>query len=269
MRHWNRIVCKFGLVALFILFFTSYGYCADDTQRGQLIAQEMDQRDQGWKNCSVTVFMTLGNAHGETSRRELRSYFLEVNETGAGDQGLIVFDSPKDISGTALLSHSIIQGPDKQWLYLPALKRVKRISSSNKSGPFVGSEFSYEDLLPQNIEKFDYKWIKDETVDGLDCFVVERYPVYESSGYSKQVVWIDKVEYRPMKIDFYDRKNSLLKTLIYSNYHNYLDEIWRASTLTMANLQTKKTTLLEFDRYIFRGDLDSGSFSPDRLKRIR
>ncbi len=95
---------------------------------------------------------------------------------------------------------------------LPALKRVKRISSRNKSGPFMGSEFAFEDLGSQEVAKYTYKWLHDEEYNSLDCFVLERRPAYEHSGYTRQEVWVDKAEYRIQKVKYYDRKNSLLKT---------------------------------------------------------
>jgi len=124
-----------------------------------------------------------------------------------------VFDSPRDIEGTALLSHAKILEADDQWLYLPALKRVKRISSANKSGPFVGSELAFEDLTALELEKFDYEYLRSEPCGELTCDVVERYPRYEHSGYTRQVMWIDQDVSQIRKIEFYDRKNALLKTM--------------------------------------------------------
>ena len=213
--------------------------------------------------------MVLGNAQGETSTRELRIQFLEVADSGRGDKSLTVFDRPRDIEGTAFLSHTKITEPDDQWLYLPALKRVKRISSANKSGPFVGSEFAYEDLVSQEVARYTYKWLRDEACGDLDCFVVERYPVYESSGYTRQIVWIDKDEYRPMRIDFYDRKDSLLKTLEFSQYKVYLEQYWRAHRQDMKNHQTGKATALTFEGYEFRVGVNENQFTANRLKRIR
>ena len=96
----------------------------------------------------------------DESVRELRRQVFESTEEGRGDKSIIVFDSPRDIGGTALLSHTKILEPDDQWLYLPALGRVKRISSGNKSGPFVGSEFAYEDLVSQEVDKYNYRWLR-------------------------------------------------------------------------------------------------------------
>ena len=181
----------------------------------------------------------------------------------------MVFDSPRDIKGTGLLSHTKILEPDDQWLYLPALKRVKRISSANKSGPFVGSEFAYEDLLAQEVEKYDYKYLKDEKVNDLDCYSVERIPLYKNSGYTKQVVWWDKAEYRVQKVDFYDRKGSLLKTLTYKGYKKYAEKFWRPDAMTMVNHQNGKRTDLAFSNWELNAGLTESAFTPAKLKRAR
>jgi len=238
-------------------------------EQGRAIAVEMDRRDLGWNDSTTKLAMVLSNAQGETSTRELRLQALEVSKKGMGDKSLTIFDRPRDVEGTAFLSHTKISDADDQWLYLPALKRVKRISSANKSGPFMGSEFAYEDLLSQEVEKYDYKWLRDEPCGASDCFVFERYPLYENSGYTRQVVWADKVEYRPMKIEFYDRKEALLKTLVYNKYARYLDKYWRALTLQMDNQQTGKSTTLTFEPYQFQVGLSENDFTSNRLKRAR
>ncbi len=238
-------------------------------EKGRAIAVEMDQRDLGWHDSTTKMNMLLADAQGQTSTRELRLKNLEVNATGSGDKSLTIFDRPRDVEGTAFLSHTKISAADDQWLYLPALKRVKRISSSNKSGPFMGSEFSYEDLLSQEVEKFKYKWLRDEPCGAIECFVFERYPVYEYSGYTRQIVWVDTTEYRPMKIEFHDRKRSLLKTLVYSGYNQYLGRYWRATTLKMENHQTGKSTTLMFEPFQFATGLSENDFTAARLKRAR
>jgi len=191
--------------------------------RGLEIATEADLRETGFIDSVGDLTMLLANKQGQTSTRKVRVKTLEV--TGDGDKGLSIFDSPADIKGTAVLTYSHALDPDEQWIYLPALKRVKRISSKNKSGPFMGSEFAYEDISSQEIDKYTYKYIKDETYNGIDCFIMERYPTYKHSGYTRQVVWINKQEYRLEKIVFYDRKNTLLKTLEHSSYKQYLDKL--------------------------------------------
>ena len=200
-------------VSFLILILTNFlpmaGWTETPEEKGLAIAVEADRRDTGFGDSTADMTMILRNRHGEESTRYIRSRTLEVD--GDGDKSLIIFDRPKDIKGTAFLTFSHKAGDDDRWLYLPALKRVKRISSSNKSGPFMGSEFAYEDLSSQEVEKYTYKYLRDENIDGLDCFAVERYPVDKKSGYTRQTAWIDKQEYRVLKVDYYDRKDERLE----------------------------------------------------------
>jgi len=235
--------------------------------RGLAIAQEADRRDSGWGDQTAEMKMILRNRQGEESTRELRTKTLEVE--GDGDKSLTIFDHPRDVKGTAFLSYSHATKPDDQWLYLPALKRVKRIASKNKSGPFMGSEFAYEDLSSQEVAKYSYRFLREEELDGRPTFVIERYPQYEHSGYTRQVVWIDQEMYQPLKIEFYDRKNSLLKTLTVSGYKQYLGRYWRPDRMDMVNHQTGKSTTLLWSNYRFRTGLTDRDFDRNALKRAR
>jgi outer membrane lipoprotein-sorting protein len=237
-------------------------------EKGLSIAVEADRRDIGFKNSTADMLMILKNRHGQESHRKIRIRTLEMEDDG--DKSLTIFDSPKDVKGTAFLNYTHKQGDDDQWLYLPALKRVKRISSRNKSGSFMGSEFSYEDISSQEVEKYNYKWLRDETYEGNDCFVSERYPVdKKNSGYSRQVTWLDKQEYRVWKVEYYDRKNMHLKTLTMRNHQQYDGKFWRALELYMVNHQTGKSTLLQFSNYAFDIGLTETDFSKNSLKRVR
>ena len=236
-------------------------------ENGLAVAVEADRRDAGFGDNQATLTMTLRNRHGQESTRELRNRTLEVD--GDGDKTLVIFDTPRDVKGTALLTFAHKDGNDDQWLYLPALKRVKRIASNNKSGPFVGSEFAYEDISSQEVEEYTYRFLGIEDLDGQETYVIERYPVDKKSGYTRQVTWIDTAEYRPFKIDFYDRKNALLKTLTYDGYELYLEKHWRAGTMHMVNHQTGKSTTLIFADYEFQVGFDERDFDQTSLKRAR
>jgi len=236
-------------------------------QKGLAIAQEADKRDTGWTDGKAEMNMILRNKQGQESRRKIKIQMLEV--LNDGDKSLSVFGSPKDIKGTAFLSYTHALVPDDQWLYLPALKRVKRIASANKSGPFMGSEFAYEDLTSQEVEKYTYKYLRDETIDDADCFVIEAYPVYKNSGYTRQVVWVHQSMYQAVKIVFYDRKNALLKTLTSSDWEQYLDRYWRPGRMLMVNQQTGKSTELLWTNYQFKTGLKKRDFDRNTLKRQR
>jgi len=236
-------------------------------EKGLAIAQEADRRDSGWQDQTANLEMILRNRHGQESKREIRSKTKEVE--GDGDKALSIFDTPNDVKGTAFLSYTHALKPDEQWLYLPALKRVKRISSNNKSGPFMGSEFSYEDLSSQEVEKYRYNYLRDEQVDGRDCFVIERFPAYKHSGYTRLVTWLDKETYRPLKIEFYDRKKALLKTLTYAGYKQYEGKFWRPDNMSVINHQTQKSTELLWKDYRFKTGLSDRDFDRNSLKRAR
>lgn len=255
---------------LFFLMFTLLPFPAfsqTPEEKGLEIAVEMNRRDDAFGDSTSLLEMILRNKHGEESTRVMRNRTLEV--VGDGDKTLVIFDNPRDVKGTAFLSFTHKTGNDDQWLFLPALKRVKRISSSNKSGSFMGSEFAYEDITSQEVEKYTYRWLKDEPYEGKAAFVLERDPVDPNSGYTRQVVWIDQAEYIPLKIDFFDRKNTYLKTLIYSGYQQYLRQYWRADRMEMQNHQTGKSTVLKWTHYKFKTGLSERDFNKNSLKRAR
>lgn len=236
-------------------------------EKGLAIAIESNNRDKGWQNFTSDMTMVLRNKRGEESVRTLRVQTLEVADDG--DKSLTIFDEPKDVRGTALLTYSHKEDADDQWLYLPAVKRVKRIASSNKSGPFMGSEFAFEDMSSQEVEKYTYNFLRDEPCGSLTCFVIERFPKDENSGYTKQIAWIDHDEYLVQKVEYYDRKKSLLKTLKIEGYKQFLGQFWRPDKSAMENHQTGKSTDLLMKNYKFKVNMDENDFTQNSLKRAR
>jgi len=240
--------------------------------RGLDIAIEADRRASGYGDFSADLVMVLRDRGGDEKTRELHAQVLEgIDE---GDRSLLVFDSPPDVRGTGMLTFSHSGDDDDQWLYLPALKRVKRVGASSKTGPFMGSEFSYEDLASEEVAEFRHAWIRDEACPTeefreLMCFVVEQRPLDPESGYSSRTVWIDQTEYRTVKIDYYDRRSDLLKSLMLNGYERYLGEFWQPSEMLMEDHQTGKSTLLRWKNYVFRAGLSEADFNPQRLSRVR
>ncbi|MFC1750704.1 outer membrane lipoprotein-sorting protein [Pseudomonadota bacterium] len=266
----NLLLLKPSVVgALLVALFSppSLSWAETAEEKGLAIATEGERRQDGFGDFSVEMKMVLRNRQGQESIRYTRLSNLEVD--GDGDKSLSIFDEPADVKGTAMLTYTHKSETDEQWLYLPALKRVKRIASRNKSGPYMGSEFAYEDITSQEVEKYTYKYLRDETLDGMDCFVVERDPVDKYSGYTRQVLWIDKDKYRPRKIDFYDRKNSLLKTLYQRDYQKFLEDHWRPGEMYMENHQNGKTTTIYWSNYKFQTGLTEKDFRVADLKRAK
>jgi outer membrane lipoprotein-sorting protein len=238
-----------------------------DEARGLEIATDRKARDTGWGDSEAHMTMILRNAQGEESIRKMRFQSFEINDDG--DKGLTIFDEPKDVKGTAFLNFSHVDKSDDQWLYLPALKRVKRISSRNKSGPFMGSEFAYEDMSSYEPEKYKFNYLRDAPCGEWTCHVLESIPVDENSGYTKQITWLDTEHLRPVKTEYYDRKDTLLKTLEMSEWHVYSDRYWRAEILDMQNHQNGKSTRLITSELNFNIGLKEDDFSQATLQRAR
>ncbi len=237
-------------------------------QQGFALFREKDRRESGYGDLQVELEMVLRDRRGSESRRLLSISQLEMEDEG--DRLLVVFDTPKPIRGTALLSYSHVQGPDDQWLYLPAQRRVKKIASRNKSGPFLSSEFAYEDLALQEVEKFDYRLLGQEPCGDRQCYRVERTPLDEYSGYSRQEVLLDQETLRVERIDYFDRHGRPLKVLVSDAYRLYDGRYWKPGRMFMENLQTGKTTELRWKEYRFgNGFLAERDFSTNALSRAR
>ncbi len=259
------------VVALFALLAGSVASAENPSpaEKGWEVAARADRSDRGFTSSVVDLRMILRNAAGDEATRDLRISTLEMPSEDAGDKSLVVFESPADIEGTALLSHARILDPDDQWLYLPALKRVKRISSVNKSGPFVGSEFAFEDFTALELEKYTYEWLREEPCGDLTCDVVARFPRYEHSGYTKQLSWVDQEVDQVRTVEFYDRRDERLKTLELTDYREDEGGWWRAHRFAMVNHQTGKSTDLVYSDYRFGTGVRDSDFVRGALQRVR
>jgi outer membrane lipoprotein-sorting protein len=246
---------------------------AEPKAKGREIVAESVRSDAGFGDTQSLMTMRLMSNSGDVGQRTLRLNVLEQNGDDTGDKSIIVFDTPKDVQGTVLLTHTRILSADDQWIYIPAIARVKRISSANKSGPFLGSEFAYEDLTAQELGKYDYLWLKDEPCpapDGaLQCHVVERTPLYENSGYKRQIAWIDATHFQFRKIEYYNREDRLLKTLTLAKYQRHNERFWRPHELTMINHQSGRSTKLDVTEIKFKAGLTETDFTEQSMERLR
>ena len=266
-RAMRQLVLTMAITGATALYSTSTWADQAAKDRGLEIAVAVQAQDDGFGDSESAMTMTLINRSGKESVRRMRSRILEV--PGDGDKSLSIFDQPADVKGTASLTYSHATEADEQWLFLPALKRVKRISSKNKSGPFMGSEFAFEDISSQEVEKYSYTYLGDETVDGITAHKIEAIPTYKHSGYTRLINYIDATRLIPLKVEYFDRKNSALKTLSVSEYEQHLGKYWRAGKMEMENHQTGKRTILTWSDYKFQSGLTDKDFSSNSLKRLR
>jgi len=228
------------------------------------VANKADRVTDGFESSVSKTEMTLINANGQKSVRDMVMKTLEGEN---GDKTISTFLSPADVKGTKILGWEHVDRDDDQWLYLPALKRVKRIASRNKSGSFMGSEFSYEDIGNQNPQKYTFKGEPEIVkLDGLECYKGERIPKDKNSGYTKQITWVDTKEFLIRKIDYYDRKGELLKTATFSDYKK-VDGVWRVGKIDMKNHQNDKETILIWKEDKIKAGLKNRDFDKRELKK--
>ncbi|MEA2073757.1 MAG: outer membrane lipoprotein-sorting protein [Campylobacterota bacterium] len=217
----------------------------------------------GYGSSVSDTTMVLTNAQGIQNIRKLQ---MKKLENGDGDKSLLIFLYPSDVKGTKLLSFERVGKDDKQWLYLPALKRVKRISSRNRSGSFMASEFSYEDISSQNYKNYTYIGEAQRvSLEGKEYFEITRIPKDSNSAYSKQIVYIDTKTYLVAFGEYYDKQNRPLKKLSFLKYKK-IDGVNRVEVMQIQNLQNKKSTTLTFDTDKIKLGLSSKEFSKRELK---
>ncbi len=232
-------------------------------QSGEEIAKHSYEKTSGYQSSISKTTMILKNAQGDENIRKLEMKKLEGED---GDRSLLIFLFPNDLKDTKLLSYEVIGGDDKQWLYLPALKRIKRISSRNKSGSFMASEFSYEDISSQNYKNYSYGGESEKVlVDGVEYFKLIRVPKDKNSGYSKQIVYIDTKEYLARFGEYFDKQGRLLKKIYFSNYV-LLDGVYRVHKIVIQNIQNKKESILTWDEDKIKAGLHKKDFSKRVLK---
>jgi predicted RND superfamily exporter protein/outer membrane lipoprotein-sorting protein len=220
----------------------------------------------------VELEMQLINKRGQ--KRERRVSWVLKNDAQRNQKGLIRFTAPADVRGTSLLSIENADREDDQWLYLPALRKSRRISAANISDSFVGSDFAYEDLGAEEIDQHDYRLVRDDTVDSAPVWVVEATPNSEQrrreSGYSRREIFVRKDNAAIARIDYYDRQKELLKVLRTREIHQVPStKTWRAQTIEMTNQKTGHTTVIVYGPFVINKGISDDTFSIRELERER
>lgn len=256
-----------NLLFLLALSFSSNLYAETPEEKGLRLAKTFEEANNGFVGESGKTELILIDAHGQKVTRIMRGKSKEVK--GDGDKSISIFENPKDVKGTKMLTWSHKSKDDQQWLFLPSVRRVKKISSKNKSASFMGSEFSYEDLGSQEVEKYEFKWLKETKLAGEDCHVIQRTPTYKS-GYSRQVSYISKKYNNPMKVEYFDRKNQLLKVALFEGYKKHVVKgktIYRPTQIKMDNVQTKKKSIFSWKERKIGVSFGDNVFRKNNLKR--
>jgi hypothetical protein len=217
----------------------------------------------------VDLTMELVNSKNMKRTRSIKLYSITDNNNN--ESTLIQFLAPADVKGTGFLEIENSDREDDQWLYLPALNRSRRISANNETDNFMGSDFTYEDIGNENLDNFNYKKTGEETINGVNCFVVEATPknedIQKQSGYQKRELFICKETYILTKVKYYNKKGELFKVLHASDIKTIGSTgKFRAHTIVMENLKTQHKTNLLFSNYSIDSGMNKEFFSKRYLE---
>lgn len=235
------------------------------------IAQQVDERDEGDKSIS-TMEMKLIDKHGNERIRVMKNYSMEIDDA---TRSVIFFLSPADVRNTAFLTYDYDDSAqdDDQWLYLPALKKTKRIASSDKSSSFMGSDFTYSDMTSRDIDDYSFSIAKESTVRDHKVWVMESIPktdkLIEETGYTKSYLFVRQDNFVVVRA-LHILKEAGRKKYLDVKRLEQIDGIWVATEIEMKTTKDKATlhkTILKLDNVQFNQDIDEAFFSVRRIEK--
>lgn len=228
------------------------------------IMKQVDDRYTG-DSARYKLTMTLTSGRSAPRVREVSYYHKDYGDT---EKMLMVFNSPRDVAGTAYLSFSYDDDSkdDDIWLYLPAMKRTRRITGSGKNDDFMGTDFTYEDMGDRSLNKDTFTLQGEEVVDGQACWVIEARAKDPKDPYGRRIIRVRKDSLVIASADYYDRQNRPLKNLRVSGI-SQIDGIWTAAKMEMTNVQSNHSTVIEMSEIRFNLPLDDSLFAVTNLER--
>ncbi len=252
---------KLSVVFAVVLFFGSRADAAEMTAQ-QIVDETLKNNSFGFQNAVARVVLTLTSKRGAERTRQIEIRSTKVKELS---KTLVRFHAPADVAGTGFLVLENEDRDDDQYLYLPALGKVKRISSSQKNQRFMGTDLTYADLESRNLRKSELKRLADAEVGSNATYVIEAVPKAEAeSEYSKTISWIHKVSFVPLKVEFYDSRGDLLKVLRASRLEKKTDN-WVVMDSAVEDVQNKTKTRMVVEEINFGVKLSDSEFTQRAL----
>ncbi len=250
-----------------ILLLTVSGLSAQ-TLTGREIAQKVKDRPDG-DTRSSEMTMKLINKRGRMRERKVVSYSMDYGKNMKDKKTLMFFQYPGDVKGTGFLTwdYDEIGKDDDKWLYLPAMKKTRRISgSSAKKDYFMGTDFTYDDMGSRNIDEDDHKLLREEEVDGHKCWVLESTSKDSRDIYSKKVSWVRQDCDVSVKVEYYDKMNKLHRVLVLSDIEK-VEGFWIAKKMDMKNVQTNHETIITIANPKYNIPLEESTFTVAKLEK--
>ena len=253
----NQMIKRMGML---ILTSTALFAQAPD---GKSIMLNVYNRPTG-NTIQSELTMTLTNSRGDTRVRTIQQFLKEFSDW---DKKVMFFKLPADVRNTSFMNWSYDSGADDdQWIYLPALKKVKRIASDSKSDYFMGSDFTYDDLGERHPDADTHTLLREENFRDEECYVVESIPLDEDYIYSRTVTWIIKDTWVGLKREFYDEDSELLKTLSIQKYEK-IGDYWTIPLMEMHNVQKNHRTTMEMKNIIIDEPINDSMFTERMMQR--
>lgn len=258
---------RFLRMALLIMavFLTLAFQANGQEMSGKEIMTMVDERPDGDDRKAVMT-MTLINKRGRERVREVVSYSKDF---GKDKKSVMVFELPADVKGTAFLSweYDDTVRDDDKWLYMPAMKKVRRISGASKNEYFMGSDFTYDDMGDRNVEEDTHTLLGEEELDGLACWKIESVPINKDDMYARKIVWVYKEAFLPVKAEYYD-KDGLMKTYRVQEFRQQ-DGFWTVFESEMENYSREHTTRLVFRSMTYDTGIRDDLFQVSTIERGR
>jgi outer membrane lipoprotein-sorting protein len=230
---------------------------------GKQIIEKVYNRPTG-DNQTSDLAMTLINKSGAQRLREIKQFTMDLGDV---EKSIMFFLSPADVKNTSFMSWTYDSDQsDDQWIYLPALKKTKRISSDSKSDYFMGSDFTYDDLGDRKLEDDTHKLLREETLDGKECYVVESLSKNEDYMYSKTLVWVNKSNFIGVQKEFYDEDEDLLKILAIKEVEE-ISGIWVITNSEMKNVQKNHRTTMVLNNVQINTGMSASKFTERMMMR--
>jgi hypothetical protein len=262
--HFKFLACCFSFIT--VTFFANASESkfstVDANLHGKQLLKSAEEKLSGWKDELVSGEMHLFDAKGRGVARSFQRIGLEgayleggeLNNVRHGDKSIIKFTAPADIKGVSALNYENSGGSDDNWLYMPSTRKVRRISGSNNTASFQGSEFTYEDLNDLDPEEYEWRLIEETTLlmdnETVVVFKIGGTPVYQDTGYSRITVYLSKANHYQTKVEYFDKSGTHLKTRTSSQWKLFHGRFWRALHVDMSNHITGKKTTLSFSNYL-------------------
>lgn len=256
---------------LFAIALAVCGSALSAQSADEIVAAARRRIDSATVTISSRSRMTIIAKDGNQTERLVDQYTLEgrSGDRKDGKRSVIIFQKPASVAGTRFLTVSNAGRDDDRWIFLPSLGKVRRISTGEGSGSFVGTDFSYDDLSSgdREVDEDTHAILHEESVDGKACWVIESTPKDKSYQYVKMVDWIEKGSYVIVKGERYDKKG-LLKTMEFSQFKDIQGRITPMAT-KLSNVQAKTSTIVQIDLIKYDEKIPEGVFTTRFLETGR